>query len=47
VLAVVEGGASPLTLVAPVVASLPLVLLVVVGSLVAVFVPTRREWEHG
>jgi hypothetical protein len=47
VLAVVEGGANPLTLVGPVVASLPLILLVVVGSLLAVFVPTRREWEHG
>jgi hypothetical protein len=43
VLAVVQSGASPLTLVGPVVSSLPLILLTTVVSLLAVLWPTRRE----
>ncbi|MFC5367887.1 hypothetical protein [Salinirubrum litoreum] len=47
VLAVVQSGASPLTLVGPVVASLPLILLTTVLSVLAVLWPTRRPGDVG
>jgi negative regulator of sigma E activity len=43
VLAVVQSGASPLTLVGPVVSSLPTILLTTVVSVLAVLWPTRSE----
>jgi hypothetical protein len=47
VLAVVQSGASPLTLVGPVLASLPLLLLTTVLSVLAVLWPTRSEHDVG
>lgn len=47
VLAVVESGASPLTLVGPVLASLPLIALTTVLSVLAVLWPTRRPGDAG
>jgi hypothetical protein len=47
VLAVVQSGASPLTLVGPVLSSLPLLLLTTVLSVLAVLWPTRSEHDVG
>jgi hypothetical protein len=47
VLSVVQSGASPLTLVGPVVSSLPLILLTTVLSVLTVLWPTRRPGDVG
>ena len=44
--AVVDGTASPLSLLVPVVTSLPVFFVVAAVSLVVVLIPSRREWEH-